>query len=78
MFQTESILVRSHKVSVAMDQSTRRMIGVGVQAVATDGTVLCRTFNPAIPGRGLPERLSTEHNQLFKFRCSQANLRILK
>jgi transposase InsO family protein len=60
-----------------MDQFTRRIIGFGVQAAAVDGSALCRTFNQAIYGQGLPTRLSTDHDPLFQFHRWQANRRIL-
>jgi transposase InsO family protein len=60
-----------------MDQFTRRIVGFGVQAVAVDGPALCRMFNQAIAGHGLPTRLSTDHDPLFRFHRWQANLRIL-
>jgi transposase InsO family protein len=77
LFRTESILLRSHWVLVVMDQFTRRIVGFGVQAVAVDGPALCRMFNQAIAGHGLPTRLSTDHDPLFRFHRWQANLRIL-
>ena len=77
LFRTESILLRSHWVLVVMDQFTRRIGGFGVQAVAVDGPALCRMFNQAIAGHGLPTRLSTDHDPLFRFHRWQANLRIL-
>ena len=77
LFRTESILLRSHWVLVVMDQFTRRIIGFGVQAAAVDGPALCRMFNQAISGQGLPTRLSTDHDPLFQFHRWQANLRIL-
>ena len=63
---------------VVMDQFTRRIIGFGVQAIAVDGLGLCHMFNQAIAGQGLPKRLSTDHDPLFKFHRWQANLRILE
>jgi transposase InsO family protein len=77
LFRTESILLRSHWVLVVMDQFTRRIVGFGVQSVAVDGPALCRMFNQAIAGQGLPTRLSTDHDPLFRFHRWQANLRIL-
>src|SRR6266478_2035128 len=44
---------------------------------AVDGPALCRMFNQAISGQGLPTRLSTDHDPLFRFHRWQANLRIL-
>jgi transposase InsO family protein len=60
-----------------MDQFTRRIIGFGVQAIAVDGSGLCRMFNQAISGNGLPKKLSTDHDPLFQFHRWQANLHIL-
>ena len=60
-----------------MDQFSRRIVGFGVQAVAVDGPALCRMFNQAISGQGLPTRLSADHDPLFRFHRWQANLRIL-
>ena len=77
LFRTESILLKSHWVLVVMDQFTRRIVGFGVQAVAVDGPALCRMFNQAISGQGLPARLSTDPDPLFRFRRWQANLCIL-
>jgi putative transposase len=77
LFRTESILLRSHWVLVVMDQFTRRIVGFGVQAIAVDGPALCRMFNQAISGQGLPTRISTDHDRLFHFHRWQANLRIL-
>jgi hypothetical protein len=48
LFRTESILLMSNWVLVVLDQFTRRIIGLGVQAVAVDGPALCRMFNQAI------------------------------
>jgi putative transposase len=78
LFRTESILLRSHRVLVVMDQFTRRIIGFGVQAIEVDGLGLCHMFNQAIAGQGLHQRLSTDHDPLFKFHRWQANLRILE
>src|ERR1039457_3353906 len=77
LFRTESILLRSYWVLVVMDQFTRRIVGFGVQAVSVDGMALCRMFNQAISEQGLPTRLSTDHDPLFRFHRWQANLRIL-
>jgi putative transposase len=77
LFRTESILLRTHWVLVVMDQFTRRIVGFGVQTVAVDGPALCRMFNQAISGQGLPARLSLDHDPLFQFQRWQANLRIL-
>jgi len=42
-----------------------------------DGVALCRMFNQAISGEGLPVRLSFDHDPLFQFHRWQANLRVL-
>jgi transposase InsO family protein len=77
LFRTECILLKSHWVLVIMDVCTRRIIGFGVQAIAVDGPALCRMFNQAISGQGLPTRLGLDHDPLFRFHRWQANLRIL-
>jgi len=56
LFRTESILLKTHWILVIMDQFTRRIIGFGVQPVAVDDVALCRMFNQAINGQGLPNR----------------------
>jgi transposase InsO family protein len=78
LFRTESILLRSYWVLVVLDQFSRRIVGFGVQAGAVDGPALCRRFNQAISSQGLPKRLSTDHDPLFRFHRWQANLRILE
>jgi len=60
-----------------MDVFTRRIIGFGVQATAVDGPALCRMFNQAISGHGLPIWVNLDHDPLFQFHRWQANLRIL-
>jgi putative transposase len=77
LFRTESILLKTHWVLVIMDQFTRRIIGFAVEAGAVDGLALCRLFNQAISGQGLPVRLSYDHDPLFEYPRWQANLRIL-
>jgi transposase InsO family protein len=56
-----------------MDQFIRRIVGFGVQAAEVDGPALCLMFNQAISGQGLPTRLSTDHDPLFRFHRWQAN-----
>ena len=46
---------------MVMDQFTRRLVGLGVQRGAIDGSSLCRMFNDAVRGQGVPRHLSTEH-----------------
>ena len=62
---------------VVMDQFTRRLIGIGVNAGDVDGIALCRMFNKAISGMGIPTHLSTDHDPRFEYHRWQANLRIL-
>ena len=54
LFRCESITLKTHWVLVVMDQFTRRIIGFGTQAGAVDGIALCRMFNHAIAGQGIP------------------------
>ncbi len=77
LFRCESILLKSHWVLVVMDQFTRRIIGFGVHAGEVDGVALCRLFNHAISGKGVPRHLSSDHDPLFEYHRWKANLRIL-
>ena len=77
LFRCESILLKSHWVLVVMDQFTRRIIGFGIQAGAVDGVSLCCMFNKVISGKGIPQRLSSDNDPLFRYHQWQANLRIL-
>ena len=45
LFRYESIVLQRYWVLVVMDQFTRRLIGLGVQRGAVEGTSLCRIFN---------------------------------
>src|SRR6516165_10234954 len=78
LFRCESLVLRSYWVLVVMDQFTRRLVGVGMHAGAVTGIDLCRLFNAAIHGHGVPRRLSTDHDPLFEAHRWQANLRILE
>jgi transposase InsO family protein len=78
LFRCESATLRSHWVLVVMDQFTRRVIGFAVHCGAVDGTALCRMFQRAIRGHGLPTYLSSDHDPLYRFHQWQANLRILE
>ena len=60
-----------------MDQFTRRIIGFGVHRGIVEGTTLCRMFQRAIRGHGLPKYLSSDHDPLYRFHQWQANLRVL-
>jgi transposase InsO family protein len=70
--------LKAHWVLVVMDQFTRRIIGFGVQAGDVDGLALCRMFNKAISGRGVPKYLSTDNDPLFTYHGWRTNLRILE
>jgi transposase InsO family protein len=61
-----------------MDQFTRRLVGIGVQAGTVNGADLCRMFNAAIHGQGTARHLSTDHDPLFEAHRWTANLRILE
>ena len=78
LFRCESASLRTHWVLVVMDQFSRRIIGFGVQRGIVDGAALCRMFQRAIRGRGLPNYLSSDHDPLYRFHQWQANLRILE
>ena len=78
LFRCESIVLQSYWVLVVMDQCTRRIIGLGVNHGAVDGSSLCRMFNAAMHGRGAPRHLSTDHDPLFEAHRWTANLRILE
>ena len=43
-----------------------------------DGVALCRMFQRAIGGQGLPKYLSSDHDPLYRFHQWQANLRVLQ
>ena len=77
LFRCESILLKTHWVMVVMDQFSRRIIGFGVQVGDVDGAAVCRMFNSAVPGMGLPKYLSTDNDPLFLFHQWKANLRVL-
>ena len=78
LFRCESIVLRSYWVGVVMDQFTRRLVGFGVQCGAATGADVCRMFNTAIYGQGVPRRLSTDHDPVFEAHRWAANLRILE
>ena len=60
-----------------MDQLTRRIIGFGIHGGAVDGVSLCCMFNKIISTNGIPQRLSSDNDPLFRYHQWQANLRIL-
>jgi len=78
LFRCESIVLRSYWVLVVMDQFTRRLVGFGVQCGTVTGADVCRMFNAAIRGQGVPRHLSTDHDPLFEANRWMANLRILE
>ncbi len=61
-----------------MDVYTRRIIGFGVAPAHIDGVSVCRLFNEARAGQGLPRRISTDNDPLFRFHRWLANLRVLE
>src|SRR5215813_11221693 len=77
LMRCESVALRTHWILIVMDQCTRRIIGFGIQAGVVDGLALCRMFNQAIRGSGLPKYLSSDHDPLYRFHQWQANLRVL-
>jgi putative transposase len=78
LFRCESILLKSFWVMLVMDVFTRRIVGFGVERADIDGVAVCRMFNHARCRQGLPRRLSTDHDPLFRFHRWRANLRILE
>ena len=76
-FRCESIALQTYWVLVVMDQYTRRIIGFGIQRGVVDGLALCRMFQQAIRGAGLPKYVSSDHDPLYRFHQWEANLRIL-
>jgi len=78
LFRYESASLRTHWVLVVMDQFSRRIVGFGVQRGVVDGAALCRMFQQAICGQGLPKYLSSDHDPLYRFHQWQAHLRILE
>ena len=78
LFRCESVVLQSYWVLIMMDQFTRRIVGFGIQCGDVDGPALCRMFNEAIRGQGVPQYLSTDHDPLFEYHRWKANLRILE
>jgi putative transposase len=62
---------------LVMDVFARRIVGFGVESANIDGISACRMFNRAIAGQRLPKPVSTDHDLLFRFHRSLANLRVL-
>src|SRR3981081_3120469 len=67
LFRCESITLKSFWVMLVMDVFTRRIVGFGVAPRHIDGVAVCRLFNHARCGQGLPRHLSTDHDPLFRF-----------
>ena len=78
LVRCESIVLRSYWVLVVMDQFTRRLVGFGVHCGAVTGVDVCRMFNAAVHGQGVPRHLSTDHDPVFEAHRWAANLRILE
>lgn len=79
LFRCESLTLKTHWVLLVMDQCTRRIVGLAVQAGALDGPAVYRMFAHFIATAGKPPRyLSSDHDPLFAYRRWQANLRILE
>ena len=78
LFRCDSIVLRSYWVLVVMDQFTRRLVGFGVHCGVVTGVDVCRMFNSAVRGQGLPRYVSTDHDPLFEAHRWRANLRILE
>src|SRR5579872_5454408 len=78
LFRCESATLRTHWVLVVMDQFSRRIVGFGVHRGIVDGAALCRMFQRAVRGHGIPKYLSSDHDPLYRFHQWQANLRILE
>ena len=78
LFRCESIVLQTYWVLVVMDQFTRRLVGFGVHCGAVTSAEVCRMFNAAIHGQGLPRHLSIDHGPLFEAHRWLANLRIFE
>ena len=72
LFRTESVLLKSYWVMVVMDVYPRRIVGFGVTPANLDGIRVCRMFNHAIARQTLPKRLSSDHDPLRTFGCSES------
>jgi transposase InsO family protein len=78
-FRCESLTLKSHWVMVVMDQCTRRIVGIAVNAGSLDGPTICRMFGRVLSQAGItPKAISTDHDPLFEFHRWKANLRILE
>ena len=78
-FRCESLILKSHWVMVVMDQHTRRIVGIAVNAGPLDGPTICRMFGRITSRAGAtPKSISSDHDPLFEFHRWKANLRILE
>jgi transposase InsO family protein len=78
-FRCESLILKSHWVMVVMDQYTRRIVGIAVNAGSLDGPTICRMFGRVLSQAGItPKAISTDHDPLFEFHRWKANLRVLE
>ena len=58
LFRCESVVLRSYWVLVVMDQFTRRLVGYGTHCGVITSADVCRMFNAAIYGQGVPRHLT--------------------
>jgi transposase InsO family protein len=78
-FRCESLVLKSHWVMVVMDQYTRRIVGIAVNAGPLDGPTICRMFGRIMSRAGVtPKAISTDHDPLLEFHRWKGNLRILE
>ena len=77
LFRCESLILRTHRVMVVMDQFTRRIVGFPVCGGAPDGPTVCRMLRHIILDLAPPTYLSSDHDPLFEYHRWKANLRIL-
>ena len=77
LFRCESLILRTHRVMVVMDQFTRRIVGFAVCGGSPDGPTVCRMLRHIILGSAPPTHLSSDHDPLFEYHRWKANLRIL-
>ncbi len=71
-------MLTTHWIMLVMGQYTRRIIGFAVHAGIVDGPTLCRMFNDATSGQGLPQRISYDNDPLFQYHRWKANIRVLE
>jgi len=77
-FRCESLSLKSHWVMVVMDQCTRRIVGIAVNAGPLDGPTICRMFGRIKSRAGAtPDAISSDHDPLFEAHRWKANWRIL-